>query len=177
MIRLRYWLDNILEYFLYSLLIIMVLFSIWQVASRYIFNSPSIVSEEFLRFSLIWLSIIAAAYVSGKSKHVSFSLFFDSLSLEGQRKLSIALQVVMILFAAVIMVYGGTQAIYTALSQLSPVLSIPMGYVYSVLPLSGVLFCIYGVLNIYDLHSLKGHYSHAKVENIDKTPSSQGRGK
>jgi TRAP-type C4-dicarboxylate transport system permease small subunit len=167
--QFRNGLDALLEHFLCALLIIMVLFSMWQVLSRYLFNSPSVVSEEFLRFSLIWLSIMAAAYVAGKSKHVSFSLLFDSLSAQGQRRLAILVQIIFILFAAVVMVYGGIKAMSTSMTQLSPVLNVPMGLVYSVLPISGVLICLYCSLNIEDLY----RYQHAEIKDVREMAASQ----
>lgn len=150
--RLRHLMDRSLENFFYVLLIAMVLFAMWQVLSRYLFNDPSVVSEEFLRFSLIWLSIVAAAYVAGKSKHVSFELFYEALTPPGQRRLNMLIQTIFIIFALVIMIYGGLKAVAVSLTQLSPVLKIPMGYIYSVLPVSGVLITIYCLLNIYDLY-------------------------
>ncbi|WP_411248534.1 TRAP transporter small permease subunit, partial [Shouchella clausii] len=35
---------------------LMVLVAIWQVFSRYVLNAPSTFSEEFLRYSLIWVT-------------------------------------------------------------------------------------------------------------------------
>ena len=44
----------------------MVIIGMYQILVRYIFNSPSTVSEELLTYSFTWMSLFAAAYVSGK---------------------------------------------------------------------------------------------------------------
>lgn len=151
--KLRYWLDKCLENFFCFILLAMVLLALWQVFSRYFFNDPSVVTEELLRFALIWLSIMAAAYVAGKSKHVSFELFLESLTEKGKCYLNIIIQMIFMLFALIIMTYGGMMAVNVSLIQLSPILSVPMGYIYFVLPVSGLLIMLYGVLNIHDLYS------------------------
>jgi TRAP-type C4-dicarboxylate transport system permease small subunit len=149
---LRTFLDRLLQLFCISLLGVMVAVALWQVASRYIFGSPSTLSEEFLRFALIWISIMGAAYVAGKSQHVSMSLFVDLLPLSGQLKWGMALQVIFLLFAVFILIMGGGHAVSISMTQISPVLQIPMGLIYSALPVSGVIIVLYSLINIFDLY-------------------------
>ena len=49
-------------------LIVMVILSIYQVAARFIFNAPSTMSEEIVRFLLIWFALLSASYVFGVKK-------------------------------------------------------------------------------------------------------------
>ena len=35
----------------------------WQVASRYMFSAPSVITDEIGRFLLMWFALLAAAYV------------------------------------------------------------------------------------------------------------------
>jgi TRAP-type C4-dicarboxylate transport system permease small subunit len=69
--------DRIIEFVTCSLFIIMIVVASWQVISRYILNSPSTVTEEFLRFSLIWLAMLASAYVVGKNTHIAITFLRD----------------------------------------------------------------------------------------------------
>lgn len=149
---LRTFLDRLLQLFCISLLGVMVVVALWQVASRYVFGSPSTLSEEFLRFALIWISIMGAAYVAGKSQHVSMSLFVDLLPLSGQLKWGMALQMIFLLFAVFILIMGGGHAVSISMTQISPVLQIPMGLIYSALPVSGVIIVLYSLINIFDLY-------------------------
>ena len=49
------------------------------------------------------------------------------------------------------MVYGGISITKLSMTQKTASLGIPMGYIYLVIPISGILIVIYSVLNIIDL--------------------------
>ena len=52
------------------------------------------------------------------------------------------------------MIYGGYNLCIRTMLQPSPAINIPMGYVYSIIPIGGFIILIYIVLNIADI--LKG---------------------
>ncbi|MCM2676140.1 TRAP transporter small permease subunit [Alkalicoccobacillus plakortidis] len=52
------------------------------------------------------------------------------------------------MFAVVVFVIGGTRLVIATINQVSPVLGLPMGVVYGVLPIAGVLIIFYQLLNI-----------------------------
>lgn len=138
-----------------SLFLVMVGIMMWQVISRYILNSPATVTEEFLRFSLIWLSMLAAAYVVGQKKHIAITFLRDRLKDRNILVIDIFVQVIFLVFSAVIMVYGGIRAVSLTMAQISPSLGIPMGLVYLALPISGILIIFYSVLNLKELFTEK----------------------
>ncbi|MBT2758881.1 TRAP transporter small permease [Mesobacillus foraminis] len=147
--------DKLIEFITCTLFLLMVAVACWQVLSRYILQSPSAVTEEFLRFSLIWLSMLGAAYVVGKNAHLAITFMRDRLP-EGSRiKLDIVIQSIFLLFAAVIMVFGGGKAVSLTMSQVSPSLQIPMGYIYLSLPVSGLFILFYSSVNIKQLLDAK----------------------
>ena len=43
-------------------LTILVFTVAWQVISRYVFNSPSIFTDELARFLLMWIGMLGATY-------------------------------------------------------------------------------------------------------------------
>lgn len=156
MIRLRKLLDRGIETFGCALLLVMVAIACWQVISRYIFNSPSTFYEEFLRFALVWMSVIGLAYVAGKHQHISLTLLLDKSPVQLARLWDIVIQIVFILFAIYILIIGGWHVSSNAMLQISPALHISMGKVYYVLPIGGILTIIYCVLNIFDiLHCMR----------------------
>ncbi|PUZ30753.1 TRAP transporter permease DctQ, partial [Staphylococcus cohnii] len=55
--------DRFLELVVSLLFLVMVGVTTWQVITRYILHNPSSITEEFVKFSLIWLSLLSAAYV------------------------------------------------------------------------------------------------------------------
>ncbi|PNI03485.1 TRAP transporter small permease [Vibrio diazotrophicus] len=148
---IRKWLDRTIEVFACVVMTMMVLVACWQVISRYVFNDPSTFSEELLRFSLVWLSVIGLAYVAGKTEHIALTLFLDKFPKNLVKYWNMLIQVVFIFFAIYIMIIGGWKVSSNAMMQVSPVLQLSMGKVYYALPLSGVLIIVYSVMNIVDL--------------------------
>lgn len=141
-------LDKILETMGCVIFSFMIVTSVWQVVSRYILKSPSTFSEEFLRFSLIWISMLGIAYVSGKMNHISIDFMKDRLGKKDVIYFGILVQLFFFLFAMFIMVIGGMRAVNISMYQISPALKVSMGMIYFSLPLSGVFIMIYSMINI-----------------------------
>lgn len=144
----RKLLDRCIEAFACLAFASMLFVSAWQIVSRYVFHDPIIFSEEFLRYGLIWLSLVGLAYASGKSAHISLDLLKD-LPETTQKGLALFAQIMLMLFALTVMIGGGTRATQLAAPQLSPVLGISMAWIYLALPVSGALTILYGLLNIF----------------------------
>ena len=70
---IRKGLDKVLEVVCCLLLALMTIFATWQVASRYIFNKPSTVTEELVLICFVWMGLLGAAYVFGKQEHMRMS--------------------------------------------------------------------------------------------------------
>ncbi|QGH36072.1 TRAP transporter small permease subunit [Gracilibacillus salitolerans] len=148
---LRKYLDRTMETITCTLLMIMVAITSWQVISRYILNNPSSVTGEFLRFGLIWFSLLAGAYVVGKKSHIAITFLSNRIKSEPKKRiLEIIVQISFILFAAM-MIMGGFKAVSLTMAQISPSLNLPMGYVYLSLPVSGVAILLYCFINLMDL--------------------------
>jgi TRAP-type C4-dicarboxylate transport system permease small subunit len=151
MTALRRLLDTITGGLSALLLAGMIVMVTWQVISRYLLNDPSTFTEETLRFGVIWLSLIGAAYVTGRGKHMSVDLIKDMLSPAAQRIINIVIQLGFMAFAGAVLIFGGLRAVNIAWYQTSAVLQVPMGAVYAALPITGVLIVLYSLLNIADL--------------------------
>ncbi|QMI06950.1 TRAP transporter small permease [Citrobacter sp. RHB25-C09] len=76
----RKGLDVVLGSVCCLVLAIMVGISCWQVISRYILGVPSTITEEMLRFLLVWVSMLGMAYVAGKKQHISLTILLDKVS-------------------------------------------------------------------------------------------------
>ncbi|USY54942.1 TRAP transporter small permease [Bacillus sp. 1780r2a1] len=148
--KIKKILDGSITFFTCSLMLIMVLLVIWQVFSRYILNSPSTFSEELLRYLLIWVSMLGTAYVFGRKGHLAIGFFVKRLPNKAHYAVNVFIELVLILFAAIVMVLGGTKVVMMTLGQISPVLGISMGYVYLSLPLSGALTIVYSIISLYE---------------------------
>lgn len=137
--------DQMLAFFLVLITAAMVINVLWQVATRYLFNDPSSYTEELARFLLIWIGLLGGSYAYRTHAHIGLDIF--TRQLRGTAKFItelLALSIVL-LFSIVVMVYGGGQLVLLTfeLNQTSAALNIPMGYVYLVIPVSGLLIALY----------------------------------
>lgn len=151
--KFRKVMDKSLEVIGSLILSVMVLVVLYQVFARTVLGNPSTLTEEFVRFSLVWLSMLASAYVVGKKGHLAVTLLSEKLQGKNRRILEFVVQILFLFFAGVIMVFGGWNAVSITLGQISPSLSIPMGYVYLSVPVSGVIMFIYSLMNVFELLS------------------------
>jgi len=142
--------DKTLGNFLVALMAIMTLDVLWGVLTRYLLGSQASWSEELARFLLIWIGILGAAYASGQKMHLSIDLLQPKLSTRNQVRLSRVINVLVIAFTLSVMVIGGLRLIYITqtLGQLSAALRIPMAFIYSVVPISGLLIIYYKILGL-----------------------------
>lgn len=168
MASVKRFVDRCLEFITVTLFLVMVAVTTWQVISRYILNDPSSLTEEFVRFSLIWLSMLSAAYVVGKKSHIAITLLSDRLNYGKKLVLDIIIQTSFLVFGAMIMVYGGIRAVSISMAQISPSLNIPMGLVYLSLPVSGILIILYSTVNIITLLKQREHSGEVHLSDLNK---------
>ena len=148
---LRQLLDRVVMFICVVLFIEMTIVGTYQISCRYFFNSPSTVSEEIVTYSFTWLSILAAAYVFGKRGHLAMT--FLSGKMRGAKRVFLDMfsEILVILTAVFLLIYGGYIMAVENADQLTNSLTISMGAVYSVLPISGVILLLYGLMNRIDL--------------------------
>lgn len=149
---LRKKVDKILFWILVGLMAFMVLNVLWQVGSRYLLQSPSSFTDELSRYLLIWVGLLGASYVTGQKMHLAIDILPQKLEGKKQRNLNVFINIVVGLFAFFAMVWGGVNLVYITLKlkQTSASLGLPLGYVYSVIPLSGLLIIYYSIANLFE---------------------------
>lgn len=146
------FLDAILTRALILLMLCLVVAVLWQVISRYVFASPSSWTEELARFLLIWISLLGAAYAFRSGMHLALDVLPKKLEGKAARSLKLFTILLVILFSATVLVVGGGSLVMLTweLKQYSAVLGLPMSLVYTVIPLSGLLICLYALGAIGD---------------------------
>ncbi|AVR45648.1 TRAP transporter small permease [Christiangramia fulva] len=143
-------LDKILGNFLVILMVCIVIAVLWQVFSRYVLHSPSSYTEEISRFLLIWIGVLGAAYASGQQEHLAINILPPKLDEKNRIRLRVFINILIILFCFVVLIIGGGNLVYMNydLGQTSAALSLPLSFVYLVVPLSGILVIVYKVNEI-----------------------------
>jgi len=144
--------DKSLSVFCISLSSFLVICVVWQVFSRYVLNSPSTSTDEIARFLFIWVGLMGAAYTLGKKRHLAIDLLIFKLEHvpTKQAVVELIINLVSVVFASVIMIYGGGSLMLKTLAtgQVSPALGIEMGLVYAAIPLCGLFMLIYLVQDV-----------------------------
>src|SRR5690554_3923943 len=143
-------LDKTVAHLLVVILGIMVLNVTWQVVSRYVLQSPSSFTDELSRYMLIWLGMLGAAYVAGKDEHLAIDILPQKLTGKAKTRLLIFIHIIILAFVLPVMILGGGNLVYITfvLEQKSATLQVPLAYVYSIIPLSGILIFYYQISNI-----------------------------
>lgn len=148
-------LNKIIETLLVVIFGLLVIDVVWQVVSRYVVGQSSSFTEEFARFSLIWLTVLGAAYINGsKEGHLSMDFLLSKLPAEKKAKRQKVIQILMAFFALIIMVIGGGNLVYITLTlgQVSSALQVPLGFVYTIVPVSGIIIIFFSMYNIRKLN-------------------------
>lgn len=151
--RFQHKLNRILELTLILLMSLLVFDVLWQVFSRYLLSSPSSFTDELAGFLLIWVGVLGAAYVAGRKEHLAIDILVQKSPPARQRLLQFIIHTLIFLFALSVMVTGGVILMYTrfVLQVKSAALQLPLGYVYIVLPISGLIIMFYELLHIIQL--------------------------
>lgn len=151
-VRAKATVDYVLGWTVALLLGLSVVNVLWQVVTRFILQAPSAFTDELARFLLIWIGLLGGTYAVGKQLHLAIDLLPQKLKGRASSVLTIIIKSIVLLFALSVLVIGGIRLVYIVLTleQASAALQIPLGYVYMVLPLSGVLIVYYCATFIYE---------------------------
>jgi len=138
--------NRTVEFLMVLFLIIMVLVVFFQIVSRTIWGSSFLWTEEVARFLMIWVMFLGSALAFQYGAHISIEAIFNRLPSYAQKSVQIIITIVCITFFLIFMVEGFDLS-QRAMVNRSPALNIPMGYVYSVIPITGML----GIINLIDV--------------------------
>lgn len=149
--NLRDVIMKVLGVFIILLFILMTIVGTYQIVTRYFFNSPSTVSEELLTYTFTWMALLASAYVFGKRDHMRMGFLADKIKGAPKKCLEVCIDGLAFLFAAIVMVYGGISITKLTMIQTTASLRVPMGYIYIIVPISGILIMIFSAINALDM--------------------------
>ena len=117
---MRNIIDSIIRVLCTAIMGIMVVAVCWQVITRYVLNNPSTVTEEALRYLLVWTTMVGAAYAYGKRKHLSINILLKKVSAPVQKIVDIGVQCLVIVFCIVVMIMVSDYALPLRTSLLRP---------------------------------------------------------
>ena len=116
-----------------------------QVVSRYIFNAPIAWSEEFARYSFVWISYIGCAYCVSVDAHTGITAFRDALPPKA-KKLTTVLGNVVVMIVFIRLLPIAMKFIGKNSKFLTSMMRIPFKYLYYSLPVGCVLTVVHLIL-------------------------------
>lgn len=157
--------DFILSWFLIGLTVIMVLDVSWQVFSRFVIRDPSSFTEELATFLLIWIGLLGSAYALRQKAHLGIDILTIKMSPKLRFIWEFVIYAVVIIFASLVLIWGGIRLVNITLylNQISAALRVKMGYVYTVVPITGFLLVLYSIYFMVEAYiHLKKHQFELK---------------
>ena len=141
-------LDRAIEWICIFIVGLMTVLITYQVVVRYVFNSPSAVSEILSRYLFVWLILFAGAYVFGLREHMEIAFLKNKLPPKLQVIADSISEIAITTFAIGVMIVGGYSATVRQMFQLDSALQIPIGVIYSAIPISGAIIVFYSICNV-----------------------------
>ncbi|OON94571.1 MAG: hypothetical protein ATN33_04245 [Epulopiscium sp. Nele67-Bin001] len=133
--------DNVMRAIMALTMLSLVAGGFWQIFTRWILKDPSTVTEEFMRYMLIWASMIGSGYCFYQNQHLALDLFKNKAKGKTAIALNIFIEACIWFFVIYVLVYGGFRIALNS-TNASPVMQIPFTVLYSVLPISGVFIIV-----------------------------------
>lgn len=131
------------EHALAFVMAVLVIAVVWQVFTRYVLGHQSSWTEELSTFLLMWAALLGACIAFARDAHLGLDFFVKKLDNTSQKTVERYVHATTFLFGAVLAFGGYELAARTlATNQISPALGWKVGYVYAVLPLSGVYIAL-----------------------------------
>ena len=150
LIQIKAWLVTTLERLLILLVAGLVLDVLWQVASRYLLQSPSSWTDELATLLIIWVAMLGASVAFIRNNHLGVDYFVGKLAPRPKLMTELIVQVLIGIFAFVVLLIGGVKLVTLTLltNQVSPALGVKMGHVYLALPISGAVILLVAIESV-----------------------------
>lgn len=117
--------------------VITVLVSV-EVVLRYFFGSTLYITEEFTRYSMVWMVFLGSSIAIRENYHNRVELFVNYFHGRSRSWLNLTAQLLLVLFL-VFLIIEGCVALSFQFEQIIPTLNISMFWFYLALPVGGGL--------------------------------------
>ncbi|MDR1535971.1 MAG: TRAP transporter small permease [Planctomycetota bacterium] len=147
MLAIKKGVDKAIGFILTVMMSFLTLCVVWQVCSRYVLRIPSVLTDEIARFLLIWVALLGSAYAVGLQKHLNIDLLLVYLPPRPRLLIEVFINAVIAVFSLVVIAGGGIWLVKNVLAsgQLASAMQFPIGYIYLILPFSGIVMVFYSL--------------------------------
>lgn len=136
-----------------TLFVVLVIVVLWGVISRYWPGvRPSDWTEELGVYLLVWVSLLGAALTFRERGHLGIDYFVSQFHPAARRLAAIVAELCVVTFAGFAFCYGGFLLVSETLGsgQVTPVLQWKTGYLYIVVPLSGIFLVGFAIEHLLE---------------------------
>lgn len=130
--------NNFVRLIIIAILSVTIVAVFLQVLFRFFLDQPLAWTEELARYLLVWITFLGSAYAMSVKAHIGTEYIQKFLS-PLMKNVVLILAALLSIFFFVVMVQQGYLLSVRSMTQTSPSLLVPMGYVYMVIPISGIL--------------------------------------
>ncbi|MBA7528817.1 hypothetical protein ES705_21007 [subsurface metagenome] len=152
---MRMRVERIITFIGCSVLSLLTIIIILQVIFRYVLQMPLAWSEEVSRYMMVWLVYLGSILAMMSHSHVRTNLLTNFLrdKIIGRKYINILEKIFSILYMLII-IYSGWLVIPITIFQRTPILKIPMGIVYLIIPLSAASMALFmGIELIFSIRN------------------------
>jgi TRAP-type C4-dicarboxylate transport system permease small subunit len=146
---------------MFGLQVIVVFF---QVVMRFVFNNPPRWSEELAIYLQVWIVFLASSICIKEGSHLMVDYLVHYLPFRFKRRLKLLVMLLIMIFVSVLIVHGTKMLILTRF-QTSPALHLPMGAVYLIFPVAGILMLLESLVVLLKTFSSS---NTAELEAVEK---------
>jgi TRAP-type C4-dicarboxylate transport system permease small subunit len=133
------------------LLALMVFLVCLGVFFRYVLNASLAWYDEFASYLLVWLTFYGAVSASYHRRHIGFDTFIARLMPDTRKQLEIVAELLVLGFQIVLLYYGWLLTRKMGDETAVSLVWVKMGWIYSVLPISGGLMLLISVQRVLNL--------------------------
>jgi TRAP-type C4-dicarboxylate transport system permease small subunit len=148
----RWILANAVEWVCLTLMVVLSLDLLLGVFSRYVLVRTFTWYDEIARACFVWLTLLGAAVGVNRQAHFRLHLVVDRLPPRLQRITTLLLPLMVMTFAAVLILQG---MVFLELGrfQQTPVMGMPKTWIYVAIPIGGALMILYSLAQLW--HALR----------------------
>lgn len=140
--------DSLLMKIIMMIIVLMTLITIVSVFLRYFFGISYVWVEELTLFMFISTTFFGSVLAFKRREHLAIDILYRKFSAKVKRILNIIFDL-LILYLYWQIITISMQWINRVGNVVTPGMRVSMKYIYIILPLSGVLMCLYLVVDIY----------------------------
>jgi TRAP-type C4-dicarboxylate transport system permease small subunit len=142
---------DLIEWWAVLLLVLMVAVVSLGVFFRYVLDAALAWYDEFASYLLVWLTFYGAVVASYRHRHIGFEVVVDRLIPNIRKILEVVAESFVLVFQVVLFYYGWLLTHKMGDETAISLVWVKMGWVYSVLPITGGLMLLISVQRLIRL--------------------------